>query len=187
MPTILSPNIPAACTLVRLRGIEPRIPAWKAGVLPLNYSRGRGRMIPAKPPWVNFSWAQLFFSSSFQPWILAWAPKCSARALSPFSIQMRERVVLMKRSSGRSAWPRSPAASAASNFPRLKLTSARACQASNESGAAAPARSSLATAYSSSPVAWSKVASSIRAWSSSGDMGFLAADRRQEATVVLPP
>jgi hypothetical protein len=25
---------------MRLRGIEPRIPAWKAGVLPLNYSRG---------------------------------------------------------------------------------------------------------------------------------------------------
>ena len=39
----------------------------------------------------------------------AWAPKCSALGLSPFSIQIRDRLVLMNRSSGRRAWARSAA------------------------------------------------------------------------------
>ena len=85
--------------------------------------------------------------------IFACAPKCSARALSPRSIQMRESVVLMNRSPGRNAWARSPAASAASSRRSEKFTSASACQASNESGAAAVARASLASADSLSPIA----------------------------------
>ena len=28
--------------MVRAAGIEPATPAWKAGVLPLNYARGEG-------------------------------------------------------------------------------------------------------------------------------------------------
>lgn len=28
--------------MVRADGIEPTTPAWKAGVLPLNYARGKG-------------------------------------------------------------------------------------------------------------------------------------------------
>ena len=39
--------------LVRLRGIEPRTPAWKAEVLPLNYSRGSGLKRPPHRPAVK--------------------------------------------------------------------------------------------------------------------------------------
>ena len=39
-PTILSAETgPRVCKLERLVGIEPTTPAWKAEVLPLNYSR----------------------------------------------------------------------------------------------------------------------------------------------------
>ena len=43
----------AGATRLRLRGIEPRIPAWKAGVLPLNYARGRRRNIAHVPEGVK--------------------------------------------------------------------------------------------------------------------------------------
>ena len=35
----------AACILERAKGIEPSYPAWKAGVLPLNYARVLGYVI----------------------------------------------------------------------------------------------------------------------------------------------
>ena len=33
------------CKLERVKGIEPSYPAWKAGVLPLNYTRKLGNFI----------------------------------------------------------------------------------------------------------------------------------------------
>jgi hypothetical protein len=46
---------PQERSMVRLDGIEPSTPAWKAEVLPLNYSRAagielRGRSGAVKPP-----------------------------------------------------------------------------------------------------------------------------------------
>lgn len=37
----------------RLMGIEPTSPAWKAGALPLSYSRSRGGILPERNPQIR--------------------------------------------------------------------------------------------------------------------------------------
>ena len=41
LPSFATPN-PAVYLLERVMGVEPTLPAWKAGVLPLNYTRIMG-------------------------------------------------------------------------------------------------------------------------------------------------
>ncbi len=50
--------------LERVMGIEPTRPAWKAGILPLNYTRIRLRRL--QPTWIIISKPLVFVNSFFQ-------------------------------------------------------------------------------------------------------------------------
>ena len=76
----------------RVMGIEPTQPAWKAGVLPLNYTRiSAANTIIATPPLIVNKKAGFFYFTQFQR-----KTENTISAASPFCLKKRVFILLFR-------------------------------------------------------------------------------------------